>query len=157
MKSGDLIKNHLNTRKISIPALEKKTGLTNADIKNIIYNKSRNLDKISLIAKALNLPLSRLMPTVLQEPFCYQSYALAVHNVATNLQLMSAEVDKDIFDEYVAQMYNYILSNLGTKNEKEFFTYCEGMVRTAINSGAIPFRFKDHNNFILGTHSKKQT
>lgn len=146
MKSGDIIKNYLKARKISIPDLEKRTGLTNADIKNIVYNKSKNHSKIKLIAAALNVPLSYLMPTNLQEPFYYQIYALAVQSVATHLKTMSVIADKEIFDEYVAQMYNYILLNQDKKSEQEFFIYCEGMLRAAVNTGAIPFRFIEHKN-----------
>ena len=135
MKIGDNIKNQLRARGMSIPDLEKKTGLTTGDIKNLLYNKSKNIENLEAIAKAFNVPLVTLMPTVLLSPFDYRTYTLSVNVVHKNFDSLSISTTKEMFDEYVTQMYNYIATNKD-RSEKEVFVYCEGMLRNAINMGA---------------------
>lgn len=136
MTVGESIKNQLRARKMSISDLASKTGLSNDDIKNILYDRSKNVKKLQLIAEALNVPLSILFPTTLQSPFSHPIYELAVRVVSSNFTSLSISADKEVFDEYVAQMYNYIANNK-SRSENEIFVYCEGMLRNAINTGAL--------------------
>jgi hypothetical protein len=76
------------------------------------------------------------MPTTLQSPFDYKTYTISVNVVYSNFDSLSVSATKEMFDEYVAQMYNYITTN-NDKSEKEFLVYCEGMLRNAINTGGI--------------------
>ena len=136
MKIGDIIKNQLRIRRMSIPELEQKTNLSNADLKNIIYNKSKNIDKIKIIANALNISASQLSQSTFKGEFSYKTYETAVRCLCLNFTKMSIADNKEIFDEYVIQMYNYIVDN-PTKTEEEYMSYCEGAIKNAINLGAL--------------------
>jgi transcriptional regulator with XRE-family HTH domain len=136
MHIGENIKKHLRARKLSIPDLEAKTGLTKDDIKSLLYNRSKNPKKLEIVADALNVPLSNLMPKTMRFPFQHKIYKLAVIVIVANLDSLKISTNKETFDEYVTEMYNYIVDNKD-KVEKDFLIYCEGMLRSAINIGAI--------------------
>ena len=136
MNVGDIIKQQLKSRNISIPDLEKLSGLSNADLKNLIYNRSKNLDKLTQVAHALGLSIAQLLPTTLKEPFCYKTYAFAVRTAAHNFKKFHIDVNKETFDEYTTRIYNYLFE---TKEKTDRFAlkYCEGMVQSAIKLGAL--------------------
>ena len=136
MQIGENLKKHLRARGLSVPDLEAKTGLTRDDIQSVLYNRSKKPEKLKIIADALNIPLSNLMPKILQLPFRHKIYELAVIVVCKNLDFFNISTNKETFDEYVTEMYNYIAENKD-KAEKDFLIYCEGMLRGAINTGVI--------------------
>lgn len=136
MQIGENIKKHLRARNLSIADLVIKTGLKKADVTNILCNRSKKHEKLQLIADALNIPLSDLLPIVMQVPFQYKTYVLAVNVVGKNFDSLNIATKKEIFDEFVVRIYNYIIAN-EDKVEKDFLIYCEGLLRGAVTIGAI--------------------
>ena len=67
MSIGKNLRRILKTRELKLTQIEEMSGLSYADVRNILHDRSQNMEKIGKIVAALNIPLEAIVSPSLEK------------------------------------------------------------------------------------------
>ena len=135
LTTGETVRVLMDERGINVNDLIKLTGLKEAAILNVIYNRTTRAEYFNRIAKALNVEID----TILRSK---NSFLINVKNYMISVQIISEvfkeldlkQIPSGILQEYVESMYKNILVDQNPETNK---AYLKGMIEGHIKFGII--------------------
>lgn len=130
MSIGENLRKILKTRELKLTQIEKMSGLSYTDIKNILHDRSQNMEKIGKIATALSISLEAIIsPSLEKLEIDITVYCKVVNCLEKILHSRNKIIKKEVLDELIATAYNYAINHIDESEEK-LSGFVEGVIYT---------------------------
>lgn len=135
LTTGEIIKVLLDEKGLHVKDLVRITGLKEAAVTNVLYNRTNKAEYLNRIAKALGVPLDTLLKsrkTYSIQIKEYKNSANIVFMVLENLGV--TQLSSKTLIEYVDNAYEHLLQ---TKEPNLTTIYMKGMIEGHIKFGML--------------------
>lgn len=132
---GEIIKVLLDEKGMSIKDLVKTTGLKEAAVTNVLYNRTAKAEYLNRIAKALEVPLDTLLKSKKTHSIQIKEYKLSADTVFFFLEgLGVSQISSKSLIEYIDSAYEHLLQNNDPVLTE---VYIKGMIDGHIKFGML--------------------
>lgn len=126
LSTGEIIKVTLDRKGLSIKDLIELTGLREAAILNVIYNRTNKAEYLQRISSALDIPLDSLLKTNKNYEVDVNIYKKSIDIVFAKLENLNIrKISSKIIHDYVNAAYRHLLQS---NDDKATALYIEGML-----------------------------
>lgn len=135
LSTGEIIKVLLDEKGMHTKDLARITGLKEAAVLNVLYNRSTRAEYLNRIAKALDVPLDTLLKAKKTYTIEVKTYANAAKIVFLQLEKLGInQLPSRTLIEYIDSTYENLAQ---TGNEEGATMYISGMISGHIKFGIL--------------------
>jgi transcriptional regulator with XRE-family HTH domain len=135
LTTGETVRILMDEREITVTDLVKLTGLKEAAILNVIYNRTSRPEYFNRIAKALDIPIDTILRSKKSFLIDVESYLITTQIVSEVLkELKLIQIPSGVLQEYIESLYRNMSENKNLETNK---AYLKGMIEGHIKFGII--------------------
>ena len=128
---GKNLRRILKTRELKLTQIEEMSGLSYADVRNILHDRSQNMEKIGKIVAALNIPLEAIVsPSLEKQEIDITIYCKVVRCLEKIFYSRNKIIKKEALDELIANTYTYASTHIDESEEK-LMGFAEGVIHSS--------------------------
>lgn len=131
MSIGKNLRRILKTRELKLTQIEEMSRLSYADVRNILHDRSQNMEKIGKIVAALNIPLEAIVsPSLEKQEIDITIYCKVVRCLEKIFHSRNKIIKKEALDELIANTYTYASTHIDESEEK-LMGFAEGVIHSS--------------------------
>lgn len=135
LSTGEIIKVLLDERGMHSKDLARKTGLKEAAVLNVLYNRTNKAEYLNRIAKALEVPLDTLLKAKKADAVQIKVYSNSAKIVFSQLEKLGInQLPSKTLVDYMDSAYENLLE---TNDEEASSMYINGMISGHIKFGIL--------------------
>lgn len=135
LTTGEIIKVLLDEKGLHVKDLVRITGLKEAAVTNVLYNRTNKAEYLNRIAKALGVPLDTLLKSRKTYSIQIKEYKNSANIVFMALENLGVtQLSSKTLIEYVDNAYEHLLQ---TKEPNLTTIYMKGMIEGHIKFGML--------------------